>query len=66
MTRILVTGNTNVGTTVRYVEEHDPHAALRHAVVFAGHKVGAPSSSQGFLDREQLARLAEQRSGSKR
>lgn len=43
-----------------YVAQHDPLTALRHAVVFAGHKVGAGGSSQGFLDREQLEQTAAQ------
>jgi sugar/nucleoside kinase (ribokinase family) len=49
-----------------YVAGHDPHTALRHAVVFAGHKVGARRSSQGFLDCEQLAHTAAQNYGVER
>jgi ribokinase len=43
-----------------YIAGHDPLTALRHAVVFAGHQVGAAGSSQGFLDREQLAHAVAQ------
>ena len=41
-----------------YLETRDPRAALRQAVVFAGHKIGATSAAAGFLDAAALRALA--------
>jgi len=43
-----------------YVGSEEPLAALRQAVVFAGHKVGEAGSSAGFSGSDELARLVEQ------
>lgn len=35
----------------------DPEVSLQHAVVFAGYKIGAASSGEGFLTHDQLEKL---------
>lgn len=40
-----------------YGATSDPYAALRWAIVFASHKIGETSASQGFLDEAALVRL---------
>jgi sugar/nucleoside kinase (ribokinase family) len=40
-----------------YIRTGDPHAALRAAIVFAGHKLRSASAAQGFLSASELARL---------
>ncbi len=44
-----------------YLPHRDPYAALRQAIVFAAHKIGAASAAAGFLDAPTLARLTAQR-----
>lgn len=43
-----------------YRRSRDPHQALRKAVVFAGHKIGAAGAAEGFLSEPELERLVEQ------
>ena len=40
-----------------FLQTRDPHAALRQAVVFAGHKIRAASAAEGFLTAHELARM---------
>ena len=40
---------------------HDPAAAMRRAVVFAGWKVGAAAGAAGFLDADAIERLLDDR-----
>lgn len=41
-----------------YLETDDPYTALERAMIFASYKLGAASSSDGFLSAAELERLA--------
>jgi sugar/nucleoside kinase (ribokinase family) len=41
-----------------YGKTRDPHAGLRQAVIFAGHKIRVASAAEGFLTDAELSRLA--------
>lgn len=43
-----------------YSRTHDPHGAIRRAVVFASYKIGEASAAEGFLDEDALERLCVQ------
>jgi sugar/nucleoside kinase (ribokinase family) len=47
-----------------YAASGDPYAALKQAVLFAGHAVGAPSGGSAFLSGSQLAEMAQAVPGS--
>ncbi|MCB9418947.1 MAG: carbohydrate kinase family protein [Ardenticatenaceae bacterium] len=39
---------------------HDPHEAIKKAVLFAGYKIGTAGAADGFLNNEELEALARQ------
>jgi ribokinase len=43
-----------------YVQTRDPYDALRRAVVFASHKIGAVGAADGFLDERDLDDLVRE------
>jgi len=40
-----------------YAANRDPYAAIRKAILFAGHKIGAAGAAEGFLDEASVNRL---------